>query len=207
MISKILNFTPPSPQTALMVADTNSDYYFNFEQANEDAITLLPPSMTIQRVYRPACNPPYMTYCSPDTASAAASVVADFNQGPAIVNYSGHGNVDIWRGTIFDTMAAQNLNNGTKLPLVIVNDCLNSYFIEPNPAGQGIAEALIKNSNGGAVATFASSGETIPDGQHLMAEQLYTLLYGAQPITIGDAIIEAKAPPFDRDVGRQLRPL
>jgi hypothetical protein len=50
------------------------------------------------------------------------------------------------------------------------------------------------------VATFASSGLTLPDGQHEMSEQLYILIYGAQPIALGDAIKIAKGSTTDIDV-------
>ena len=133
-------------------------------------------------------------------ASANTNIISQINQGVAVVNYSGHGNVDVWRGSLLTAPQARNLTNGNKLPLVVVNDCLNGYFNDP--LLEGIAEALLKAPNGGAVASFASSGLTIPDGQHQMAQQLYTLLYGASPITIGDAVIQSKAATFDMDVRR-----
>jgi len=193
MVSKIVNFSPANPpQTAMLVADTQGSYYFNFEQANDDVIPLLPVSMTVQKVYR---------RLEANDATARADINSLFNQGLAVVNYSGHGNVDVWTGgSIFTATDARNLTNGNKLPLVVVNDCLNGYFNDPSL--EGIAEALLKAPNGGAVASFASSGLTIPDGQHQMAQQLYTLLYGASPITIGDAVIQSKAATFDMDVRR-----
>ena len=45
-------------------------------------------------------------------------------------------------------------------------------------------------------------GETIPDGQQDMAKQLYQLLYGSQPIAIGDAVMQSKNATFDYDVRR-----
>ncbi len=193
MVSKIVNFSPANPpQTAMLVADTQGSYYFNFEQANDDVIPLLPASMTIQKVYR---------RLEPSDAQARADINNLFNQGLAVVNYSGHGNVDVWTGgSIFTATDARNLTNGNKLPLVVVNDCLNGYYNDP--LLEGIAEALLKAPNGGAIASFASSGLTIPDGQHQMAQQLYTLLYGASPITIGDAVIQSKAATLDMDVRR-----
>jgi hypothetical protein len=79
-------------------------------------------------------------------------------------------------------------------------DCLNGYF--QDPVLQGLAETLMKAPNGGAVAAFASSGLTVPDGQHAMATQLYTLLYGSQSIPLGDAVKTAKAATTDIDVRR-----
>jgi hypothetical protein len=65
-----------------------------------------------------------------------------------------------------------------------------------------VSEALLQAPNGGAVATFASSGLTIPDGQHEMGLRMFQLLYGGPSIPIGDASRQAKTATNDRDVRR-----
>jgi hypothetical protein len=195
VISKIVNFSPSNvPQSALMVADTQGSYFFNFEQANEDLIPLLPSNMqaNVQRVYR-----------SQQASDKAArdNIIAAINSGPALVNYSGHGNVNVWTGApIFSTSDAMVLTNGNKLSLVVVMDCLNGYFVAP-PI-DCISEALMKAPNGGAVASFSSSGLTIPIGQHAMGQQLFNLLYSGAPMALGDATRQAKAATTDIDVRR-----
>ncbi len=195
ILSKIVNFSPSNvPQSALMVADTQGSYFFNFEQANEQLIPLLPAAMqaTIQRVYRAQ---------QPSDATARATIISKINSGTALVNYSGHGNVNVWTGgPIFNAADAMALTNGNKLSLVIVMDCLNGYFIAP-PI-ECISEALMKAPNGGAVASFSSSGLTIPIGQHEMGQQLFSLLYSGPPIALGDATRQAKAATTDLDVRR-----
>jgi Peptidase family C25 len=199
MVSKIVNFVPPNPQTALLVADAQGTYYFNFEAANDQVGALLQsldPSITLQKVYRFQ----YPDY--PSVAQAHADLMNKLNAGPALVNYSGHGNVNSWAGGLFSTDDALILTNGSTLPFVVVMDCLNGFFAEPSLAGEGIAEGLLKAQNGGSVGSFASTGLTIPDGQHEMSTTLYQLLYGSTPIRVGDAIIQAKADTFDIDVRR-----
>jgi hypothetical protein len=193
VISKIVNFDPTNvPQSALFVADTQGSYYFNFEQANTDVQALLPSSMTVETVNRRT---------EPSDAVAKADVVNKFNQGQALVNYSGHGNVNTWTGgSIFTSADAKASTNGNKLPFVVVMDCLNGFFHDPN--GEGLAEALLKAPNGGAVAAFASSGLTIPDGPHEMGKQMFILLYGSQSIALGDAIKTAKTATTDIDARR-----
>lgn len=192
VISKTVNFTPVAPQSAMLVADDPTNYYFNFETANDQVQALLPGSMTIQRVN---------VRTEPSPAQAKANVIAGFNQGRALVNYTGHGNVDVWASSsIFTANDATALTNGNKLSFVVVMDCLNGYFQDPSLLS--LSEALLKAPGGGAVAAFASSGLTFPDGQHQMSEQLYTLLYGAQPIALGDAIKIAKGATVDIDVRR-----
>jgi hypothetical protein len=96
------------------------------------------------------------------------------------------------------------LTNGNKLPFLVVMDCLNGYFIVPQSNGQSLAEAILKAPNGGAVASFASSGLTIPDGQHAMGTAMFQLLYpaGGSTIPIGDAGRQAKVSTNDIDVRR-----
>jgi len=193
VISKIVNFAPANtPQSALLVADTQGSYYFNFEQANTEVQSLLPSGMTVQRVDR---------RLEVSDAQARLNIIAKLNSGQALINYSGHGNVDTWTGgRIFTSVDALGLTNGNKLPFLVVMDCLNGYFQDPNL--QGIAESVMKAPNGGAVAAFASSGSTIPDGQHAMSQELYRSIYGSQSVALGDAIKIAKAATFDIDVRR-----
>jgi hypothetical protein len=195
IVSKLINFSPANvPQSALLVADAQRNYYFNFEQANTEVQTLLPPSMIVERVDRRT---------EPSDTQASINITSKINSGQALVNYSGHGNVNTWTdGSIFTSNIAMSLTNGNKLPFVVVMDCLNGYFHEPSPAFSGLAEAFLQAPNGGAVASFASSGLTLPDGQHAMSTQLYKLLYGSQSIALGDAIKIAKASTNDMDVRR-----
>jgi len=138
-------------------------------------------------------------YGKQDDATARADVIANLNAGKALVNYSGHGNVDVWTGAaIFTSSDATALTNGNKLSFVVVMDCLNGYFQDPTLLS--LSEALVKAPAGGAVAAFASSGLTLPGGQHEMSEELYTLIYGAEPIAMGDAIKIAKGSTTDLDV-------
>jgi hypothetical protein len=202
-ISKIVNFAPTNaPQSALLVADDPTNYYFNFEIANDEVeaqLHSLVPSMTVQRINRrtdPNSHDHIIT-----EAFGSPILPLPPGQGQSLVNYSGHGNVNTWTGAnIFTSIDASASANGNKLPLVLVMNCLNGYFQDPRL--DGIAEALIKAPNGGAVAVFASSGETIPDGQHDMNRRLFLLIYGSPTLPLGDAIKDAKTYTTDIDVRR-----
>jgi peptidase C25-like protein len=194
LISKIVNFAPANvPQDALLVADDpGTPAQWDFETANDDVQALLPASMTVQRVN---------VRTEPSIAQATADIVSGLNQGRAIVNYSGHGSINVWSGSsIFDNAHATALTNGDKLSFVIVMDCLNGFFHDPNL--QSLSEAFLLAPNGGAVAAFASSGLTSTPGQRQMELQLYSSLYGGQSIRVGDAIRTAKAATSDFDVRR-----
>jgi hypothetical protein len=187
MVAKIVNFSPTDvPQSALMVADNSVGY--DFEAFDEHLITLLPPGMSVQRIYRSSNLTPH------------DDIVDQLNQGVALLNYSGHGNIDIWADSIFNSSDALSLNNGRRLPFVTVMDCLNGFFSDPGL--EGLAESLLKAPNGGAIASFASSGLTSAIPQHEMGEKMFQLLYSNQSIAIGDASRQAKSATEDMDVRR-----
>jgi hypothetical protein len=192
VVSKIVNYAPANTgNRVLLVADSQGSYYFNFEAADDQLGGALPATMTIQKVYR---------RLQPSDADARSNIISSLNAGQSVTVYSGHGNVNIWGGSIFSANDAAALTNGNRLSFVVVMDCLNGYFADPSL--QSLAESLLKAPNGGAVASFASSGLTIPDGQHDMGLRMFQLLYGGSSIAIGDASRQAKTATNDIDVRR-----
>jgi len=192
VVSKIVNYSPANTgNRALLVADAQGSYYFNFEAADDQLGGVLPSTMTIQKVYR---------RLQPSEADARSNIIASLNAGQSVTVYSGHGNINIWGGSIFSANDAAALTNGNRLSFVVVMDCLNGFFADPSL--QSLAESLLKAPNGGAVASFASSGLTIPDGQHDMGLRMFQLLYGGSSMAIGDASRQAKTATNDIDVRR-----
>jgi len=192
VVSKTVNYSPASTgNRALLVADSQGSYYFNFEAADDQLGGVLPATMTIQKVYR---------RLQPSDADARSNIISSLNAGQSVTVYSGHGNINIWGGSIFSANDAAALTNGNRLSFVVVMDCLNGFFADPSL--QSLAESLLKAPNGGAVASFASSGLTIPDGQHDMGLRMFQLLYGGSSIAIGDASRQAKTATDDVDVRR-----
>jgi hypothetical protein len=192
VISKIVNFSVANvPQAAMLIADDpGTPPVWDFETASDEVQALLPPTMTVQRIN---------VRTEPSPAQATADIINGLTQGRSVVNYSGHGNVDVWSGaSIFTSANATALTNGNKLPFVIVMDCLNGYYHDPTLLS--LAEAFLKAPNGGAVAAFASSGLTTTFGQRQMELELYRQLYGSQSLALGDAIRIAKAASTDFDV-------
>jgi hypothetical protein len=76
--------------------------------------------------------------------------------------------------------------------------CLNGYFTGNNTS---LAEALLNSNTGGAVAAWASTGETTPDIQQIMGVHFYGQVAAGQITRLGDLIIDAKTVvPGGRDV-------
>ena len=120
------------------------------------------------------------------------------NRGQRIVNYSGHGNLDMWRG-VFNAGDALQLTNQKHPAVFVMMNCLNGYF--QDAASDSLGEALMK-SDGGAVAVWASSAMTYADAQAPMNAELYRQLFGGSRPRLGDAAARAKASTGDLDVRR-----
>ncbi len=160
---------------------------YDFEAMNNRLIVELPSSIPVTTVNRSASD-------------ARNRVLNGFNNGPYLVNYAGHGTFAAWAGNLFSRSDVPSLTN-TNSNLIIANmlTCLNGYFIEPS--GESLSEALLNKAQGGAVASWSSTGLTTPDVQEIMAKEFYKKLRIAPENRIGDLIRQAKLViPSGRDV-------
>jgi hypothetical protein len=193
VISKITGYAPNNnlQQAVIVVDKPNDSNAFSFEQAGQQLGALLPSSISVKTVSRVT-----------DTDDAVhTQIVSDINQGPLVVNYIGHGSVEVWTGaSVLSTSDINSLSNSNRLPVFVMMTCLNGYF--PNPARDSLAEALMRNNASGAVAVWASSGMTEPSSQALMNQQLYQQLFGSNGMTLGAAVQKAKGSVTDMDVRR-----
>jgi hypothetical protein len=196
VVSKLIAYENAEAGTwtrqAVMIADkTEEGDSFDFEGASAEAETLLPESVTSQRISRGQGN----------DGAIRAQIIEGINEGRLLVNYIGHGSVEIWRGGIFNSDYVASLTNGARLPFFIAMTCLNGYFHDPFPT-ESLAESLLKTEGGGAIAVWASSGLTEPEGQSLMNKELILLLFDGESRTLGEAVMKAKAATQDMDVRR-----
>jgi len=76
--------------------------------------------------------------------------------------------------------------------------CLNGNFHDLYT--ESLAEALMKAPNGGAIAVWTSSSLTQPDQQSIMNQELFRQLFGSTSLTLGEAVVRAKAAATDLDV-------
>ncbi len=120
------------------------------------------------------------------------------------VNYSGHGTSSAWvndgflgkvdfTGNQISNPPKRSLIANTNLSIFTMLTCLNGYFIsaDPTSAGDSLAEAMLKESNG-AVAAWSSSGLTTPDIQEVMATRFYNQLGAGNFNRLGDLIKDSK---------------
>ena len=116
------------------------------------------------------------------------------------MNYAGHGSEQTWSSGLFDNTNASGLTNGSMVPFVVCMTCLNGAF--QDVYNVSLATALMEAPGGGAVAVWASSGLTVSQTQATMNQALIKLLFGSQPITLGEAAASAKAAVTDMDTRR-----
>ena len=187
MVSKIIRYDQLLPsETLLLVADSNDG--FDFEGANAQLRHLVPESIRVEEINRSSSDP----------TTARKMLFSAIEEGQKLVNYTGHGSVDQWRGSLLTSDDAEFVN-ADRPTVFLMMTCLNGYF--QDPALDSLAESLLKVDRGGAVAVWASSGMTQADGQALMNQQLYRLLLASSPtILLGDAVLRAKAAVADTDV-------
>ncbi len=176
----------------LLVADENDS--FSFDEANAQLRSLLPATVPVEEISRGQLG-----------TATKQELLASLNQGPALLNYLGHGSMDLWRGHLLTADEARALRNGERLPVVVIMTCLNGYFHDP--AVESLAEALLLAESGGAMAVWASSGMTGAGGQALMNQELYRWLFtengpNGASLTLGEATLQAKAAARNADLGR-----
>ena len=185
MINKIIAYDNSSSASNnfLLAADNEQ----GFVDASDTLLPLLPAGANATSLERSDTNQPQL--------------LSAIGSGPSLVNYIGHGNINSWgspiQGWLSDTDAPA-LSNTTHPAFFAMMTCLSGYFIEPHL--NSLAESLL-TADGGAIAVWASSGITVPDGQVQADQALYQLLYGSgQPPLLGEAVRQAQNQSSDPDV-------
>jgi hypothetical protein len=161
----------------------------NFESSSEQLIPLIPQANRVTHIKRGEL----------DDAGARAALIEAINRGQRLVNYAGHGSVDLWCGGLLGFPDALQLQNRDHLSVFVVMNCLNGYLT--HPAFDSLGEALLK-SEGGAVAVWASSSMTLAGGQGPMNLMFYRQVFGPEQPRLGEAAIRAKLATSDRDARR-----
>lgn len=193
VVNKIVSRTFDSSQTsALLVADRDGSDGYNFETATDSVQSLLPAGANVSRINRR----------SQDASAVRSQIVSGVNAGPLVVNWMGHGSIDVWTGDgLLRGSDAASLTNGNRLPLFVMMTCLNGYY--EGTGLDSLAESVLKAEHGGAYAVWASSGMTEPAAQSDANRELYRIVFSAGgSVRLGDAVRAAKAATADRDVRR-----
>jgi hypothetical protein len=190
VVEKIVAYDQSSSSDGILLVADKGDGY-DFAGLNTRLGGAIPSRFKVEQIKR----------SSMDDVTARALVLEALNRGHKIVNYAGHGNIDLWRGGILTSDDAAALTNHESLSFFVMMTCLNGYFNDP--AAEGLGEALVK-SKGGAIAVWASTGMTVPTSQAIVNEDLFRMVLGAggRTLTLGEATMRAKSSMADMDVRR-----
>jgi MYXO-CTERM domain-containing protein len=170
------------PQGGLFVAD-QSDGGLDFEgtsRTNEADVSAIMP---------------IESFFLSQATSTPTALYAKLNQGPFLVNYMGHGSVEVWDGLFSDTDATALTN--PRLSIYVSMNCLNGFFHDVYT--ESLAESLMKAPSGGAVAVWASSTLSSFAPQAVLDRELLKRLTHT---SLGEAAMAAKAAITDYDAQR-----
>jgi hypothetical protein len=122
--------------------------------------------------------------------AGAKDVLFSFLQKQSgVVQYFGHGAVELWANGLLDN-ADGELLAATRPSVFVPLTCLNGFFHDVYT--ESLAETLLKIPDGGALAVWASSGLTFASEQAVVGHAFtQSLLVGGT--TLGEAAIAAKA--------------
>ncbi|MGA9772812.1 MAG: C25 family cysteine peptidase [Blastocatellia bacterium] len=194
LAAKIIGYdNGPTGNGVLLVSDSNDG--IDFEHGSAQLRQIIPDGVNVDEIVRGRL----------DDALTKSEVLDRVNRGQRIVNYFGHGSVDLWRGGLLTSTDAKETIGNDAHTLFFAITCLNGYF--QDPVLDSLAESLVKTEHGGAAAVWASSGLCEADSQLSMNLELFRLIFGGdnsntEPLTLGEAISRAKSVITDPDVRR-----
>ncbi|HZS46659.1 MAG TPA: choice-of-anchor Q domain-containing protein [Blastocatellia bacterium] len=188
LVNKIIAYEQSGKaQAAVLVSDISDNADFN--RPNNQIKALIPSQMNVVSIVR-----------GQTTTDAKTDLLDQLSQGDRIVNYEGHGSVNLWRGNLLTSNDVPALQNKRVAPLIVTMTCLNAYFMDPRATSLG--EALIRVQNGGSASVWASTSMTDTGNQAVMNQAFFNQIFSNANITIGQAIRNAKSAESDNDVRR-----
>jgi len=180
-------------------ANGQPDSAGNFPAYQDAAVNLQPPNIDVRRAYfdpyLPSANTPWR---EKDPVRAHQNTLALFNAGAAVINFQGHGYYDQLGQTASITGSTVNyllqskdvaqLTNGSKLPMVLEMACWTGAFHQSLNGAATIDELLVLAPNGGAIATWGSTGWGVAYQHEYLQKGAYAALWATPQMdaTVGD---------------------
>jgi hypothetical protein len=189
MVSKIIDYDRHLPSGGVLFVSDSSEG-IDFEQGIAELRSVVPGSKAVEEIVRGRLA----------DSVTHEQIIGSLNRAPRIVNYFGHGSVNLWRGNLLTASDAQGLASSGGSSIFFSITCLNSYF--QDPTFESLAESLMRVEHGGAVAVWSSSGMCNANSQLLMDMEMFRLVFNSasEPLTLGEAARRAKASTEDRDI-------
>jgi hypothetical protein len=192
MLEKIMTVQPMTKQEISargvhFVSDALIGY--DFAAGSRNMATFFPSTVSVN----------YLDAAGQDPTAVRNNIISRINGGPAIVNYFGHASIGVWTGSqIFRNTDAPSLTNTPNTPFMAMIDCLNGDYAEANMVS--LAEAVMKQRNGGANSVWAASGYNAAFDQEYMTKDFYRKVFSGMPL--GEAARQAKLGAGNTDMRR-----
>lgn len=188
-VAKIVAYeTNPQPPSRKVVLVSDADAALDFHANSVALENGIPAGFDVVDINVAASGGP----------SARQQLLSAFDDA-LLVNYVGHGSVEIWSNTSFFGRADVGTLPAGRTPIVLAMTCLNGYFHDLYT--DSLAETLQRAPNG-AVAVWASSALTSPETQLPADEALLHALLAGGDIRLGDAVAAAQRGSFTPDIRR-----
>lgn len=164
LVNKIINYSSPASLgpwrlSTTYVADDSDGAGNHMSNAQASAAVLAASSKGLYnqaKVYLEAI-PIIQTPASYRSPNANASINNDVFKGTFMINYSGHGNPEVWADERILTQDDFNTwRNPAKLPLMVTATCDFGQFDHPQYVSA--AEKLVNLNGGGAIALLTTTG-------------------------------------------------
>jgi hypothetical protein len=166
---------------AVLVSD-NPDRAGDFVADAERLATTVLDSRELEKIYLTQLG----------TMETRSRIQQAFNDGASLMNYIGHGGIDLWAGeNIFNTDDVELLALQSDQPLVLTMNCLNGYFHFPYL--NALSEKLLKAEGKGAVAAFSPSGLSVNAAAHTFNRLLLEEVVNGGHPRLGDAVLAAQS--------------
>ncbi len=188
------NLTSGQPwvSNALFVAD-NTDGGGNFCIESEKTATHLLPSINKEFLCLPneEAGGPTLEELTADLRAELTRQINDV--GMSVLNYRGHGGVQLWAGPAILSNKDQDIWLNTGRPLVILSaDCLDGDFA--TVWTEALSETFINlDNNRGSAAHWSSTGLGFSFQHSVLLNGLYDGLFEYKLATLGDAANYSKA--------------
>ncbi|MCB0005771.1 MAG: hypothetical protein KDE04_04935, partial [Anaerolineales bacterium] len=118
-------------------------------------------------------------------------IIADLEEGVGLLNYVGHGSIEVWGDEqVLRAEDATEVAGTGRFPIFTTFTCLNGYFNHPQV--DALAETLLWVDNGGIVAAVAPSGRSLTTQQQPIADVFFAELLDNEAATLGEALMIAK---------------
>jgi hypothetical protein len=126
----------------------------------------------------------------PAGSEASREVIQAIEDGSLITAYFGHGSLNmLGKDRLFSSDDVPDLSNAGRLPIMLHITCLTGLFIHPTQPS--LAEDLLWQTNGGAVAILAPTSLTLPSAQGVLTTGFAEALLDSSHQRLGDIALFA----------------